>query len=318
MSSSRSRPNNTIEHASARTLRVGFTFFTITCLVATVGYVAAGWGWVDALYMVTITIFGVGYGEVRPMDEPWLKFFTMGVIFAGCSSLIYVIGGVIQMLAEGEIEQMLGLRNRSREIDQLSDHTIICGYGRVGQMLAVELANHDESLVIVDRDPELVDKAISDGFLSRQGDAVDEDVLCQLGLLRAKTLAAVLPDDATNVFVTLTARDLNASIRIVARAECPSTERKLMRGGATSVVIPSAIGAIRIAQLATCPIAESPQLPEDRFRLLAQTARKESVSEAAAEIEQAVQADVEELAHLAEDLTRSLVERHDQEISENA
>ncbi len=268
--------------------------------------------------MVTITIFGVGYGEVRPIEEPWLKFFTIGVIFAGCSSLIYVIGGIIQMLAEGEIEQMLGLRSRSREIDQLSDHTIICGYGRVGQMLAVELANHGESMVIVDRDANRVDEAISEGFLALHGDAVDDDVLCQLGLFRARTLATVLPDDAANVFITLSARDLSATIRIIARAESPCTERKLLRGGATSVVMPSAIGAVRIAQLATSPTIEVTPLPEDRFRILNQTTRKGLTDDDAAEIEQAVQAEVAELAHLAEDLTRSVVQRHDQEISENA
>ena len=144
MSPSRDRSDITIENPSSKTLQKGFTFFAATCIVATVGYVMAGWSWIDAVYMVTITIFGVGYGEVHPIEEPWLKFFTIGVIFAGCSSLIYVIGGIVQVLAEGEIEQMLGLKSRSREIDQLSDHTIICGYGRVGQILAAELANQDE------------------------------------------------------------------------------------------------------------------------------------------------------------------------------
>jgi voltage-gated potassium channel len=278
----------------------------------------AGWGWIDAIYMVTITIFGVGYGEVRPIEEPWLKFFTMGVIFAGCSSLIYVIGGIVQLLAEGEIEQMLGLRSRSRDMDQLSDHTIICGYGRVGQMLAVELVNQNASLVIIDRSPDRIEQATADGFLALQGDAIEDDVLCQSGLLRAKTLATVLPDDADNVFITLTARDLSDSIRIIARAEYPSTERKLLRGGASSVVMPSAIGAVRIAQLATAPTVEATPLSEDRFRIIDQSIRKEITDEDAAKIEQAMQAEVEELAHLAEDLTRSVVERHEQAMAENA
>ncbi len=200
--------------------------------------------------MVVITIFGVGFGEVRPIDEPWLKYFTMAVIFVGCSSLIYVIGGIVQMITEGEVARIMGTRIRSKEIDQLHDHTIICGYGRVGQMLAIELADQGHPMIILDRDPERVQQAIRNGFLAVAGDASDDTVLSQVGIFRARTLATVLPDDAINVFITLSARDLCESINIIARAECPSTERKLLRGGATSVVMPAAIGAIRIAQLA--------------------------------------------------------------------
>ena len=293
-------------------------FFVATCIVSTVGYVLAGWEWVDAIYMVTITIFGVGYGEVRPVEEPWLKLFTLGVIFAGCSSLIYVIGGIVQMLAEGEIEQMLGVRNRSREIEQLSDHTIICGYGRVGQMLAVDLANHGEPLVVIDHDRARVDLAIEDGFLAIEGDAVDDGVLHRVGLLRARTLATVLPHDATNVFITLTARDLNNSIRIISRAESPSTEGKLLRGGASCVVMPAAIVAVRISQLASMPMNEKAPLPEQRFRML-DTSRASRANEKTAreEIEEAVQTEVKELADLANDLTRSVVQRKDDQLAAN-
>jgi voltage-gated potassium channel len=319
MSSSPSRQRQqgkSVEHLSSRTLRKGLTFFVGTCIVATVGYVSAGWEWVDAIYMVTITIFGVGYGEVRPIEEPWLKLFTIGVIFAGCSSLIYVVGGIVQMLAEGEIEQMMGVRNRSREIEQLNDHTIICGYGRVGQMLAVELANHGESLVIIDHDPVRVDQAIEDGFLAIEGDAVDDDVLHRVGLFRARTLATVLPDDATNVFITLTARDLSNSIRIISRAESPSTERKLMRGGASRVVMPAAIVAVRISQLVASPLALQTPLPEQRYRMLdAKRNCKSEEKTAQQELEEAVQTDVEELAHLASDLTRSVVQRRDDQLA---
>ena len=153
---------------STRTLRRGVTFFLATFVVATAGYVIAGWNWIDAIYMVTITIFGVGYGEVQPIDSPWMKLFTMALILAGCTSLIYVVGGMIQMLTEGEIEKMLGIRQRSKEIDQLHDHTIICGYGRVGQMLAAELSGHDQELVVLDIDSTRVEQAIEDGFSSNQ------------------------------------------------------------------------------------------------------------------------------------------------------
>ena len=282
----------------------------VTCLVATVGYRLAGWEWIDAVYMVTITIFGVGYGEVNAIDENWLKLFTIVVIFAGCSSLIYVIGGIVQMLTEGEIERMLGNRVQTREIEQLSDHTIICGYGRVGQMLAAELQSQGESLVVLDRNEDRVQLAIDDGFHAMVGDAVGDDTLQKVGLLRARAFATVLPDDATNVFITLTARDLNASIRIIARAESPCTERKLMRSGATNVVMPAAIGAMRIAQLAMTEKQDS-SLPEDRYRMLATEPRCVVGTHAIGNQTQDEQTHeevldkVEELANMATDVSRS-------------
>jgi len=326
MKSNGPSPEPTIEHLSRQTLRKGLFFFAATCVIATCGYVAAGWEWIDAIYMVTITIFGVGYGEVKPIEEVWLKFFTMGVIFAGCSSLIYVIGGIVQMLAEGEIESMLGTRNRSKEIDKLDDHTIICGYGRVGQMLAVELTNHDQSLVIVDRDESKVDQAIADGFLAIKGDAAEDSVLTKVGIHRAGTLATVLPHDATNVFITLSARDLCASVCIIARAESPTTERKLLRSGATSVVMPAAIGAVRIAQLATNATGHSTvghcnPLSENRYRILEKRSRNPGFDGSPTEVEEAVevegqiQDDVESLAELASELTHSVAEKQDQQMA---
>ena len=230
-------------------LIVGVTVLLATSVIAITGYVIAGWEVVDAIYMVTITIFGVGYGEVHPLHDPRLKLFTVGVIVAGCSSGIYVIGGILQMVTEGEINRVLGVHNRQREIDKQRDHVIICGYGRVGTMLAQQLKSGGTSVVIVDSQQERIDRAIEDGFLAYCGDGSDDEVLTNVGIERASALATVLPKDATNVFITLTARDLNQAIHVIARAECPSTERKLLRSGADRVVMPAAIGAIRIAQL---------------------------------------------------------------------
>ncbi|WP_186776450.1 potassium channel family protein [Rubripirellula reticaptiva] len=314
----------TFEHRSRRTLRNGFTFFGGTFLLSTAGYVIAGWSWVDAIYMVTITFFGVGYGEVHSINTVWMKWFTMGVICAGCSSLIYVIGGIVQMLTEGEIEEIMGIRQRSREIDSLCDHTIVCGYGRVGQMLAAELRNQGQSLVILDCDPDRVDRAISDGFLAMEGNAVEDETLHEAGIFRAATLATVLPDDAANVFITLTARDLCETICIIARAECPTTERKLIRGGATHVVMPAAIGAIRIAQLACSSDQSRENLPEDRYRMLDSQGKKEACKvilpsaphPSDENSESKMQADIAELADLASGLAQSMDKvAHDRSIS---
>jgi voltage-gated potassium channel len=207
--------------------------------------------------MVTITIFGVGYGEVQPLDTPGLKVFTMGVIVAGCSSGIYVVGGFVQLIAEGEINRALGARSMSRGIEKLSGHAIVCGYGRVGQILARDLATAGQPFVAVDNSESRVAAAHAAGFLALLGSASDDESLLAAGIQRARVLATVLPDDAANVFVTLTARELNPKIEIIARAEYPSTEQKLIRSGANQVVMPAAIGATKIANMVTRPSAEA-------------------------------------------------------------
>ncbi|WP_161604472.1 potassium channel family protein [Roseiconus nitratireducens] len=228
-----------------------------TCVVAVVGYVLAGWTLLDAIYMVAITIFGVGYGEVRPVTDPGLKLFTLGVVVTGCSSGIYVLGGFVQMIAEGEIQRALGARRMSRGIEQLTDHAIICGYGRVGRSLVAELQHSGVSFVVVDRNTERLAEAERDGILVVSGDASEEGTLEKAGIQRASVLASVLPGDAENVFVTLTARELNSTIQIIARGESEATERKLLRSGANRVVLPTMIGASKIAHLIACPTVES-------------------------------------------------------------
>jgi voltage-gated potassium channel len=237
-------------------IKLGGFIFGTTCLVAVLGYMAAGWQLLDAIYMVVITVFGVGYGEAKPLDNATLKIFTMGVIIAGCSSGIYVVGGFVQLLAEGEINRVLGTRRMSKGIENLTNHAILCGYGRVGQMLAQDLVAAAFPFVVVDTSESRIAAAQSAGFLALLGSASEESTLEAAGIARAKVMATVLPDDTANVFVTLTAREVNPAIQIIARAESPSTERKLMRSGATRVVMPALIGATKIAQMIVRPSAE--------------------------------------------------------------
>ncbi|MEQ9406252.1 MAG: NAD-binding protein [Fuerstiella sp.] len=242
--------------SSIRKVLFGAAVFIASCVVAIVGYMLAGWTVLEAVYMVTITIFGVGYGEVRPINDPSLRVFTVGVIIAGCTSSIYAMGGFVQMIAEGELNRFLGARKMTRGIDKLTGHVIVCGYGRVGRILADELSEAGQEFVIIDTSQERLQEAETAGRFVMIGDATEEEVLLAAGITRARVLATVLPDDAANVFITLTARELNADLEIVARGESPSTEKKLLRSGATRVVLPAAIGATRIARLITRPSAE--------------------------------------------------------------
>jgi voltage-gated potassium channel len=242
-------------NSSLKRILTGVIFFVITLVAAVIGYMLAGWSLLDAIYMVVITVFGVGYGEVKPITTPLLRIFTMLVIIAGTSSAVYAVSGFLQLITEGEIKKAIGARRMIREIETLKQHVIICGYGRMGQILARRLAEAQQPFVIIDNDSDRAAKAEALGYLVQFGSATDEAILELAGITRAKTLATVLPDDAANVFITLTARSLHPDLIILARGEYPSTERKLKQAGADQVVSPAAIGALRMAHLITHPAA---------------------------------------------------------------
>lgn len=260
--------------SALRRVLTGLIFFVITLIGAVIGYKLAGWSLLDAVYMVVITIFGVGYGEVRPINSPALKIFTMLVIIAGTSSAVYAVGGFVQMVTEGEIHRALDERRVTRGIESLQQHVIICGLGRMGQILARKMGEAKHPFIIIDVDTERLAKAEDRGYLVLNGNATDENVLQAAGIERAKVLATVLPDDAANVFITLTARELNPNLMIVARGELPSTEKKLRLAGANQVVLPASIGAERMAHMITHPAAldflQESQDREDIKELLAQ------------------------------------------------
>ncbi|MBE9011967.1 NAD-binding protein [Pseudanabaenaceae cyanobacterium LEGE 13415] len=238
---------------SLRRILIGVVFFLITVFLATLGYIVAGWAPLDAFYMVVITVFGVGFGEVRPVNTPELKIFTMLVIVSGTSSAVYAVGGFVQMVTEGEIKQILQRKRMSETIKALQDHVIICGFGRMGQILAKKLADAQVTFVVIDNNVDRIEQAESQGYLVRFGNATDDTVLHKAGIDNAKALATVLPDDAANVFITLTARELNPKLMILSRGELPSTEKKLRLAGADQVVLPASISALRMAHMITHP-----------------------------------------------------------------
>ncbi len=233
-------------------LRVGLVTLAIIFVVAVCGYRLAGWGFLDAIYMVVVTLSSVGYRETGQMT-PTLQVFTIALIVFGVSTAVYIVGGLAQMMAEGEINRALGLRRVTREIERLSGHVILCGYGRMGEVLAGELHRRKHPLVVIDNDPERITEAISSGYLALTDDATEEEALLHAGVQRAKTVVITLPTDAEILFVTLTARNLNPQLQIIARAELRSTEKKLIQAGADRVVLPAAAGALRMAAMITRP-----------------------------------------------------------------
>jgi voltage-gated potassium channel len=236
-------------NSPSRNLIGGLLFLALIAPLAVAGYMALGWNFSDALYMVVITIFTVGYDEVRPIDTPALRALTLSLVVLGCTSIIYLTGALVQFFTLTQIQQALGIKRMNNEINRLRDHVVVCGFGRIGNMLSRELKAGKAKFIVVERSEKRVLEARDLGYLCIHGEATDEDLLKTAGIERASILATVLPDDAANVFITLSARSLNKTLRIIARGELPATEGKLLHAGADQVVLPAHIGAERIAEL---------------------------------------------------------------------
>jgi len=234
-------------------LRGSLLYLAAVFVVSVAGYLIYGWNLIDSVYMVVITMFGVGFGEVHPLESMGAKVFTMFVIIGGTSAVVYVIGEVIRFVTEGEIMKAIGELKKSKQVDGIGQHAIICGYGRIGQILAHELATAKFPFVVVDTDDTRLAMAEESGYLFVKGSATEEETLQRAHVERALVLATVLPQDTLNVFITLTARNLNRHLRIIARGEQPATEKKLRQAGADEVVLPAAIGGTRIAHSITRP-----------------------------------------------------------------
>ena len=232
-----------------RNLVYGLVFMVVVSACATGAYMAHGWSFADSLYMVLLTVYTVGYGEVRPIDTQGLREVTITLMVFGCTGMIFLTGTIVQLFTFSQFQFFFGERRMQKEIDGLSGHVIICGYGRIGLSLAEELRAGDMPFVVIERGDARLASLKSGGMLSIQGDATDEDTLKLAGVTRARALATVLPNDAANVFITLSARSLNKDLVIIARGEAPSTERKLTQAGADRVVLPTHIGAERMAEL---------------------------------------------------------------------
>lgn len=232
-----------------RNLAFGVFYMLVVMTGAVIAYVMAGWSFADALYMVIVTVYTVGYNEVHPIETSLLRGITISTIVLGCTGMIYLTGALVQFITLNQINQIFGTKRMSSQIERLRNHVIICGFGRIGIMLAQELLAGRADFVVVEQSDAAVALARSLGYLCLQADATDEATLQSAGVGHARTLATVLSNDAANVFITLSARSLNPQLEIIARGELPSTESKLIQAGANKVVLPAHIGAERIAEM---------------------------------------------------------------------
>ena len=227
--------------------------FVLVIAVGTSGYMAIErWSAIDALYMTVITVATVGFAEVHPLSEPG-RLFTMGLILAGVATLGFALGQFVDSLLEGHLTGYLEVRRMEKRIRDLSGHTIVAGFGRVGAVVARTLADEGADFVVVDQSAETAEIARDAGWLYVLGDATEESVLLQAGILNAGSIVTALSADAENLFVTVTARALNDGIFVVARSSHASTETKLLKAGADRTITPNVIGGRRMASMVLHP-----------------------------------------------------------------
>jgi voltage-gated potassium channel len=225
---------------------------TVLC-VGTAGYVVIeGWDVFDAFYMTITTVTTVGYGEIHPLSRTG-RVFNSGVIILGVATVLYTFSFLMARLVEGDLQARWARRRRERMLDDLTNHFIICGFGRIGQIVAREFARQSIPFVIIERDGERMQAAIDTGYLAVEADASSEDVLRRLSISRARGFIAAVSTDADNVFAILTARLLRPDLFIIGRAETEDAKAKLVRAGADRVLSPYQIGGLQLAQTALRP-----------------------------------------------------------------
>ena len=236
-----------------RHLKMALAILAAVIVLGTLGYVTIeGWDPLDAFYMTIITVTTVGFKEVHD-PSPAGKLLTIAVILCGVGTAGYSVGVLVRALIGGEVRRLLGRRKLGEQIRQVRDHFIVCGFGKMGRLLCAELAEAGTPFVVVDKSAEATAETELHGWLYVLGDASDSLVLRAAGIERARGMASILGSDADNVFTTLTARQLNKNLFIIARAQDPQTVPKLRAAGADKAVSPHMIGAGLIAGLITRP-----------------------------------------------------------------
>lgn len=226
-------------------------------IFGTAGYIVIeGWGFFDALYMTIITISTVGYSEVHHVSKAG-RLFTILLVFFGVGFTLYIAAAVVQFMVEGRIRIILGRRRLEKKINRMKNHYIVCGYGRIGRVLCRNLKRKPLDLVVVEKNPELISVMDADGVLYISGDASNEENLLKAGIKQAKGLIAALASDADNVFLVLTARQLDPDLIIIARASQEESKSKLRAAGANTVESPYDMGAASMAHRIIRPTVTS-------------------------------------------------------------
>ena len=236
-------------HVAKIRLKSGFALLAIVVAVGTVGYHAIEhWPFLDCLFMTAITISTVGFGEVHPLS-PMGKIFTIFLIMGGVGTMAFAASVAVEAI----VRLLTGRRGMQKDIAHLKNHTIVCGFGRMGRLVAENLKASHRDVVVVEQNQEAAEDAAERGFLVLHGNATEEAILTSAGIARANALVGTLSNDADNLFLTLTVRGMNKDLSIVVRANDQDSVRKFHLAGASRVVLPDVVGADHVVRLLTRP-----------------------------------------------------------------
>ena len=251
------KKKKSLYHDSLSTLasQIATLFILALALVGigTLGYMyLERWNFLDSLYMTIITLATVGFEEVHQLDKAG-EIFTICLIVSGVGVVTYGITTFSKLLVEGEIKRVLDRRRIEKAMKKLTNHVIVCGFGRLGEKVSEDLHEKGEPFLVIEHDPARITKLEEKGYVYLAADISQEEVLEDAGVKKAKALIAVLGSDADNLFITLSARELNPKIHIVARVEDPRAIRKLYKAGANRVISPYDMGARMLVNAALKP-----------------------------------------------------------------
>ncbi len=221
--------------------------------LGTSGYMLLeGWSFVDALYMTVITITTIGFGEIKPLSTLG-RVFTLGLIAIGVITATYSISTVIESLTSTEFREHLRGQRRRKQLTKITNHCIICGFGRMGRSLAGEMKARNAPFIVIDQDQEAIERCDQLNLPAICGNAADERILHEAGIERASSLVAAANSDAENVFIVLSAKSIKPDLHIIARCNSEASIPKLEKAGASMVISPYSIAGRRIAQMLTHP-----------------------------------------------------------------
>lgn len=243
-----------MNHSPFKKLYYALAILLLIICTGIIGYfLIEDYSFSESFYMTIITISTVGFQEIRPLSESG-RYFTAFLIITSFGTFAYAAGVLSTFLLDGDFRKHFTELKKIKRIKSLENHIIICGYGRNGKQIIHELESQKVEFLVIEKDAELIEHLRIDGYEHfLEGDATDDELLINAGVKKAKALITTLPDDAENVFVVLTARQMNPDLQIISRASKDTSDTKLRMAGANNVVMPDKVGGTHMASLVIKP-----------------------------------------------------------------